>query len=188
MTSAWLPRLTTPRLKLRPITKADEARFHHLLVTPAVRRYLCDDRILSRAEVAALVARGDQVARAGLGFWTVWERPARFVGCLSLLPVPASISCFHAPLAGLLEPAIAFAPDAQGRGLAYEALERLLDYAYGALGLPRIAAVADEPNRASRRLLTRLGFQETALVRGDYYPLVCHEMTRARWMALHHRT
>lgn len=188
MSASCPPLLATPRLELRPFQRADLTAFHRLLIKPDVRRYLCDERILSRAEVTTLVARGEAVAHQGLGFWSVWERPRRYVGGLSLLPVPKSISTFHAPLAGLLEPAIAFDPAAQRRGLAYEALQRLLDYAYGSLGIARLAAVADEPNGASRRLLTRLGFQERALVRGDYYPLVCYDMTSAQWMARHHKT
>ncbi|MEN3274401.1 MAG: [ribosomal protein S5]-alanine N-acetyltransferase [Massilia sp.] len=46
-----------------------------------------------------------------------------------------------------------------GKGFAGEALEALLDHAFGALDLNRIEADIDPRNEASARLLERLGFR-----------------------------
>src|SRR5215203_7322729 len=52
-----------------------------------------------------------------------------------------------------------FARAQQGRGLAREAAEAVLDYAFGALGLHRVVAVADCENARSVALLERLGMR-----------------------------
>jgi ribosomal-protein-alanine N-acetyltransferase len=51
------------------------------------------------------------------------------------------------------------APDCWGRGLGREALDALIDYGFDDLRLARIEAEVDPCNRASRALLTRLGFR-----------------------------
>jgi RimJ/RimL family protein N-acetyltransferase len=52
-----------------------------------------------------------------------------------------------------------FAREHQGRGLAREAAEAVLDYAFGVLGLHRVVAVADCENERSVALLDRLGMR-----------------------------
>ena len=50
-----------------------------------------------------------------------------------------------------------FAPAHWGRGLALEAARVVLAHGFDALGLERIAGRTDTPNRASVRVLERLG-------------------------------
>src|SRR5205085_7233095 len=50
----------------------------------------------------------------------------------------------------------------QGRGLATEAVRRLLDYAFGELGLHRVVGVTDARNHAAAALLRRTGFRREA--------------------------
>jgi RimJ/RimL family protein N-acetyltransferase len=50
----------------------------------------------------------------------------------------------------------------QGRGLATEAVRRLLDYAFGELGLHRVVAITDARNDAAAALLRRIGFRREA--------------------------
>jgi len=52
-----------------------------------------------------------------------------------------------------------------GQGLMHEALSALLGSAFGAMGLRRIEAEVDTANRASARLLQRLGFTKEGLLR-----------------------
>jgi hypothetical protein len=60
---------------------------------------------------------------------------------------------YDARLAGLVEPLVALAPSAWGRGYASEALAELVRYAHARLGLDRLAGVTDVPNAASDRML-----------------------------------
>jgi RimJ/RimL family protein N-acetyltransferase len=50
------------------------------------------------------------------------------------------------------------APSHQGMGLASEAAGAILALAFDTFGLESVTARIDEPNEASRRMITRLGF------------------------------
>jgi RimJ/RimL family protein N-acetyltransferase len=50
----------------------------------------------------------------------------------------------------------------QGRGLAFEAVSAVIDYAFDTLMMHRITATVDVRNEASLRLLARLGFRREA--------------------------
>ena len=50
-----MPTLRTERLVLRPIAGCDEAALHRLWTDPEVRRYLWENRILSREKVVEII-------------------------------------------------------------------------------------------------------------------------------------
>jgi RimJ/RimL family protein N-acetyltransferase len=154
------PTFETQRLQLRPATLADLDALWALWTAPAVRRFLWDDRAITRDEAAA-----------ALGLWVIEARgEVGATGCAGLLPV--STAAEHDPrLAGLVEPLVALAPAAWGRGYAGEALAALLGHAAGALGLARLAGVTDGPNVASDRMLRRAGFRVLGEVPGPRHGL-----------------
>lgn len=55
---------------------------------------------------------------------------------------------------------ITVATEHQGRGLATEALRRVLDHLFGRRGLHKVSAECDARNGASAALLRRLGFRQ----------------------------
>jgi RimJ/RimL family protein N-acetyltransferase len=58
----------------------------------------------------------------------------------------------------------------QGKGYAAEAVSRLLDYAFGDLGLHRVVAITDQENEPSWALLERLGMRrEGKFVRNMWF-------------------
>lgn len=173
------PTLLTPRLALRPARPDDVDLLWRLWTAPAVRRYLWDDRTIEREEAAATLADCLALAPEGLGLW-ILERPGVAgsappdeivtVGCAGLLPVTTAAE-FEPRLAGLVEPLVALAPEAWGRGYAGEALAALLVHAESTCGLTRLAAVTDVPNAASDRMLRRAGFTVLGEVAGPRYRL-----------------
>jgi RimJ/RimL family protein N-acetyltransferase len=175
-----LPILATARLALCPATEADLEALWGLLTHPQVRRYLCDDRVLPRAEAQAMLAEDIELGAAGLGLWLLRDREERFVGCVGLHPVSSEIVA-HAPdLAGKIEPTIALAPDQWGRGLAAEGLAVVVAYAFDSLRLERLVAVVDEPNARSHRLMLRVGFIPTGTTAtGPCYPLRIYRLVRS---------
>ena len=179
-----LPALATPRLTLRPATDADLGALWRLLTDPQVRRYLCDNRVLTRAEVQTILAEDLAHGSAGMGLWLVRGHAEDLVGCIGLHPVSPEIVA-HAPhLAGEIEPTIALAPDHWGRGLAAEALAAAVAYAFDTLGLERLVAVVDEPNARSHRLMLRIGFIPTGTTAtGPCYPLRIYGLDRAAFGA-----
>lgn len=179
-----LPVLTTRHLTLQGAGPADLDALRQLLVDPQVRRYLCDDRILSRAEVQSMLTESMEQAAAGMGIWMLRGHGGTLWGCIGLHPVSREIVS-HAPyLDDEVQPAIALAPDCWGRGHATEALAAVVAYAFETLGLERLVAVVDEPNHASQRLMGRVGFTPTGSTSGPCYPLRTYRLTRSRFDAL----
>lgn len=160
--------LRTQRLCLCPVTPGDMADVWRLLVMPDVRRYLCDNQVMPREAVEAIVNRAIGHAPRGLGMW-VLRHDAAMVGIAALQPVPDILVQCAPELAGEVEPTIALDPAKWGLGLASEALAATLDHGFATLGLARIAAVADAPNTASRRMLARAGFRQTGEWPGPAY-------------------
>jgi RimJ/RimL family protein N-acetyltransferase len=178
-----LPALTTQHLALRPATDADRDALWCLLTDPQVRRYLCDDRMLSHDEISELLAASRAHWPAGMGLWLLDDGEAE-VGCVGLHPVTAGVVA-HAPeLVGEVEPTIALAPGHWGRGLAAEALAATLAYGFERLGLERLVAVVDAPNMRSHRLMLRLGFTATGTTAtGPCYPLRTYRLARSAFDA-----
>jgi [ribosomal protein S5]-alanine N-acetyltransferase len=175
-----LPGLATPRLALRPCGEADLDALRALWTDPEVRRYLFDGEVVAREQAAAMLAEWDALAPRGLGAWTVRARgEPPLLGCVALLPV-STAAAFAPELAGEVELLAAFAPAAWGRGYAAEALGALVGHAFGVLGLPRLVAVADEPNAASRRMLERVGFVATRTCAGPLHPLHLYALEAPR--------
>ena len=172
-----LPVLTTARLVLRPALPADTEAVWHLLVLPEVRRFLCDDKVLPRDVVAGIVAECVVLAPAGMGMW-IAEREGAMVGIASLKQVPQVLVDLIPALDGELEPTVALNPASWGQGLAGEMLAAVVAHGFGALALPRIAAICDVPNTASAAMLARAGFRQTGEHPGLHYRLLSWMLAR----------
>jgi len=77
-----------------------------------------------------------------------------------------------------VEVAYRLARSAWGQGIATEAAGALVAHALGPLGLVRVVAVTYPENRASQRVLDKLGFERRGLreykgVRATYHVLTC---------------
>ena len=144
--------MQTERLNLRPHTIADLddlAVFHG---DPDVTRYI-PWPVRDREQVrAALVAKIPQISAATTGEWIVLaveeRRSGMVIGEILLKRESDSVA----------EVGYAFATQAQGKGLATEAVVHLMDVAQRELGITTFDAVIEEPNAASARLLARAGF------------------------------
>jgi RimJ/RimL family protein N-acetyltransferase len=179
-----MPSLTTPRLTLRPATDADLDTLWRLLTDREVRRCLCDDRVMTRAEVQAMLADSIAQGPAGMGLWLLCDPDGLPMGCVGLHPVTPGIVA-HAPaLAGEVEPTIALAPEHWGRGYAAEALAAVLAYGFERLGVKQLVAVVDVPNLRSHRLMLRVGFTPTSTTAsGPCYPLRAYRLARSDFEA-----
>ena len=174
------PTLISSRLELRPVRQSDVDALWSLWTDPDVRRFLWDDRSITRDEAAATVADCLALSDTGLGLWMIRvKEPSHSssdapdtsaTGCAGLLPVSTAAE-YEPRLAGLVEPLVALAPNVWGRGYAHEALTTLLEYATLTLGISQLAGVTDVPNVASDRMLRRAGFVVLGESAGPRYPL-----------------
>ena len=158
-----MTRLATGRLALRPVEADDLDVMHALWITPHLRRYLLDDRIVTREEVAGFLERSANHFRdQGYGLWCLHEHAGDalvgFAGFLPALDAPELIY-------GLGE-------EHAGHGFATEASRAVLTHAIASLGATRIEAGVDEPNTASVRVLGRLGFRRTGRREAQPFPLL----------------
>lgn len=156
MTSAshgGLGSLATGRLALRPCAPADRARLYTIFRDPYVRRYLWDSQLVSLATVDEVIAASEACFGAhGMGLWCVAETGARSahetIGFAGLRRT-----------SGLeFELIYGFLPAHWGRGFARECAHALMADGF-ARGLARIWAGTDLENKASERVMQRLGMR-----------------------------
>jgi ribosomal-protein-alanine N-acetyltransferase len=142
--------IETPRLRVRPYVESDLDALHGLWTDPDVRRYLWDDRIITRAVAAdTMHASMASTATHGFGHWAVC--PA---GADELIGFCGLSSIDETPDVELL---YGLAPTYWHRGLASEAGRALLRFGFESIGLPRVYAITDTPNTASAAVMQRLG-------------------------------
>jgi RimJ/RimL family protein N-acetyltransferase len=148
--------LRTERLILRPHTLADLDDLTVFHGDPAVTRYIPwpvrtreqtrDALVVKVAQTSARVP-GERIVLA------IEERSSSRVVGEILLKRKSDTAA---------ELGYVLAADAQGKGYVTEAASFLVDVAARSFGLTTVDATVEEPNTASVRVLTRLGFAPTA--------------------------
>jgi RimJ/RimL family protein N-acetyltransferase len=174
MGGAAVTGIETPRLRLRSFALSDLDALAAILADPEVMRYMPGGRPIPREQVARnLPARIERLARDGFGMWAV-ERTAdgRLIGQCGL---------FHLDNTPEIEVAYLLDRACWGQGLASEAAGAALRYGFETLGLPRIVGVALPANRASCRVLEKIGLRFERPAR--YYDLdvAYYGLDRADW-------
>lgn len=141
--------LRTPRLELRPFAASDLRTLHRQWNDREVGRYLFDGVPVSLSVVREQIAASRALFRErGFGSFTI-RYGARTIGFAGLRPFGR---------ARRIELLYALRPAYWARGYATEACLALLRLGF-AHGLHTIWAGADAPNRASFRVMRRLGFR-----------------------------
>jgi ribosomal-protein-alanine N-acetyltransferase len=148
-----LMELHGPRLTLRPLRADDAASVFAMNGDPEVMAHFAAP--MTRDESDAWLARlmAHQVAH-GFSFCAVDLPGAACMGVVGLLHIP-----WQARFTPAVEIGWRIHPSQQGQGYAREAAELALAYGFGALGLAEIVAFTVPGNRASWRLMQRLGMR-----------------------------
>lgn len=144
--------LATARLSLRPCTPADLGALHALWTDAQVRRYLWDGRVIESSVAAEVVdASAASFAERGFGQWAIEPRAGgSLIGFAGLRAIEGEEE---------IELLYGLAPAHWRRGYAVEASRAVLGHGFGPARLARIAGRTDVPNRASARVLERLGMR-----------------------------
>ena len=144
------PRLTTPRLELRPLKADDSDLLVELDGDPDVMEFLTGRGTAPHEVVEVWMPRRTDPAHdaLGLGYWSAFENDV-FVGWFCLTPTGD----------GGAELGYRLRKRAWGRGLATEGATRLLEHGFGTVGLELIRAETMAVNVRSRAVLQRLGLR-----------------------------
>jgi ribosomal-protein-alanine N-acetyltransferase len=143
----------TERLSYRPLEPDDAEALHRVWGDPEVVRYLPSGPSATLAETAARVDRHSAwFAERGYGLCAVVERESgRVVGVCGLFPVD-----WKGPD---VEVAYHFAQEVWNRGYATEAAGAWVRTGLDERGLDRVVALAFPANRASTRVMEKIGMR-----------------------------
>lgn len=147
--------LRTARLRLRAMGDADLPAFVAYRQDPEVARYQSWDETFSAEDAVALFAGKRGIAIGTPGAWTQIAIEEAATGAL------LGDCALHVKEDDPRQAEIGFtlARGYRGKGYATEAVEAVLEYAFGTLGLHRVTAITDARNAAAARLLQRVGMR-----------------------------
>jgi ribosomal-protein-alanine N-acetyltransferase len=144
--------IETARLRMRPFELCDTDEMHRLWTDPAVRKFLWDDIVITRDRAAQVVRESLALfAEKGFGFWVVSQKEDdAAIGFCGLRE-------YGKPLEAEL--LYGFYSAYWGQGFATEAAAAILHRGFEMNRLQRIWAGADPPNKASVRVMERIGMR-----------------------------
>ena len=118
----------------------------------------------------------DNCEHHGIQYWPVFlAETGEHIGCCGLQP--------REPAQGVYEVGFQLRAASWGRGFGHEAAETVVMHAFTGLGIRALFAGHHPDNRASRAVLTRLGFHYT---HHEFYPPTgqlepCYLLRRSEW-------
>ncbi|MDP4219736.1 MAG: GNAT family N-acetyltransferase [Bacteroidota bacterium] len=150
--------LVTPRLLMRPFVESDLGEIYSIYSNANAMKYVPPFRPLSLEESTLAMKRSiEEFVNYGYGSFAVFERKEkRLIGRCGL-----SVG----QNGGLPELECILLPDAWGKGYATEALIAILRSAFDEWSFDRIIARSCEENRASKRVMEKLGMSISAHTR-----------------------
>jgi [ribosomal protein S5]-alanine N-acetyltransferase len=157
------PALTTDRLALRAVTRADVDAIFRIMSNPQVMRYFGSPTMQSREEAVRRVLTIEEDFRDQAGVrWAITLRDTgEFIGSGGFWRL---VKPHYRAEVGY-----ELAPHWWGKGVMPEALTAILDWGFGPLGLHSVEAQIDPANHGSRRVLEKLGFVHEAHFRESYF-------------------
>ena len=144
--------LETERLFLREITPDDKEALFRLHSDPSVQKYTGEAVVKSIEEIEkAIETRAIHYEKYGFGRWaTILKSGQQFVGWAGLAYLPEFDE---------IDLGYRFLPEYWGLGLATEASQAILTYGFDKLNLSRIIAIAMKENKASIRVMEKVGME-----------------------------
>ncbi|SFC35954.1 ribosomal-protein-alanine N-acetyltransferase [Alkalibacterium subtropicum] len=173
--------IETERLELRPVSLDDKEDMYEYASDKETAYFVFDQhRSLEMTEEAIIV----HFMRDPLGkFGIVLKGTGKLIGTIDLRVKDEN---HRAILGYVLNKAF------QGKGYMTEAGEALLDYAFNVLNLDCVAALHDERNEASGRVMRRLGMQKEGVMRhvgkwknGEYFNDVYYSILKKEYEQMH---
>ena len=158
-----LPVLETQRLTLRAPNHGDLHNIFRLGNSPAVMKFISQGKTQSLEEAKADLEKRIRLSDDRFGYWIVENKNSgAFIGWLALKPLDQTKE---------IEIGYRFLEEMWGQGYATEGSKRLLAYAFEDLKLKEVIAIAMEENKASVRVMEKVGMNFNGY--GVYYNIQC---------------
>ncbi|MCB9049158.1 MAG: GNAT family N-acetyltransferase [Lewinellaceae bacterium] len=172
------PVLETNRMVLRVPRNSDLNYIHRLGANPHVMQYITSGKLQSLQDARADLSRRRRTARCRLGYWVAEERKSgAFIGWMALKQGERKQEA---------ELGYRFLEEQWGRGFATEGSLEILDYAFRELRLEKVIAVSMEENRASTRVMEKLGMSFCGHIRAYGRQCVRYEIVRRQFEQRHY--
>jgi len=141
----------TARLTVRPWAESDRRALARMAMDKDMMRYVTQGRPWDDAKIDEFLERqARHVDRHGVSFGAVEEKAsAEVIGLAGMQP--------HDD--GQFELGWWIWKDHWGKGYATEAIRPFVDYTREVMELPRLVAIIDPPNQASKRVAEKIGMQ-----------------------------
>lgn len=151
--------LKTERLTIRPFSLVDAAFVLRLLNEPSFIENIADKGVRNLDDARRYLREGPLASyeRYGFGLWRVGlkvdDTPIGMAGLLKR------------DFLDDIDLGYALLPEFCGAGYAFEALSAVMEYARRRLNAKRVAAIVNQDNDSSMKLLRRLGFEQCGTAR-----------------------
>lgn len=157
------PILTTGRLILRRLELNDAAEILTLRSDERVNEFLARPKSITIDEVLEFINKIDNgIKNDDWFYWAI---------CLKSNPSLAGTICLWNidKENGRAEVGYELLPDSQGKGLAQEALSKIIDYGFNTLQFKTIVAYPHSSNERSIKLLEKNNFKRDAALEDEFY-------------------
>lgn len=176
MTLTTAPTLITERLRLRAHRRDDFDAYATLWANPDVVQHITGTPATPHESWSRLMRGMGMWAMLGYGYWVVEDLQSKsFLGELGLADFLREI---EPPIAGIPEAGWVLAPEAQGKGMATEAMRAVMAWADANLDVPRTVCFMDQGFDASRNVALKLGFKDHAVTTFRDRPTLMMERLR----------
>jgi ribosomal-protein-alanine N-acetyltransferase len=157
------PTLTTGRLILRRLELKDAAEIAKLRSDESVNQYLNRPKTTTIDDAIAFINKIINGIKNGESYyWVICLRnDHKLAGTICLWNIDKDNSC--------IEVGYELLPDFQGKGLAQEALSKIIEYGFGDLQLKTIVAYPHGDNERSINLLVKNNFKRDTALQDEFY-------------------
>lgn len=170
-----IPVLETPRLRLRPPAANDLEPIYQLGKSSKVMRYITNGRTLDRTAAKADLEKRISASKSVLGYWiTELKETGEVIGWTALKPLDNTSE---------IEIGYRYLEAYWGKGYATEASRRLLHYGFQELKLDKIVSIALKINRASTRVMEKIGLSYQKKARFYGHKCVYYTLLRADYLS-----
>ena len=167
------PELTTERVLLRQLRESDAIAISRLRSDDSVNRYIDRAKELGKDAALAFISKINDSLRSGKCFyWAVClKNDPGLIGTVCVFNLTEDKT--------VAELGYELSPDHQRKGIASEAVKRVIDFAFNTAGLGALEACVHQENESSINLLLKNDFIAEPDKKEEKYPEFIFFMLRA---------